>query len=488
MKNKTKIEVVYDQLLKKFKKNRVYIITDVLPQKPGGRTKSLLQRAEMLADIGYEVEILFTGYGFTHPEKIEQLYSQGIISDRITVRSVLFDLSREKTEMKKFEYEPDSNDKVEYNEFDRIKKITRHNSKGHREWMVSLDNNGVMRRRVQLEKNKFKKSEFFNSDGSVYLENTYSVVKGKAELTKTNYKNGRYKSGSKYKNNLNLWLDKVIGKQKCNVLVDVRKLDNMVMETSLPNAKINFVYHSTHYPKKNKQGIKDNYRFSMTLVKSKKYQVICLTDEQKKDIQSHEEYKGIDITVIGHPVTRLENKAPLKTSLRQNEYIIVSRLVKNKRIIDIVKAFAMFSETQPDMVLKIYGTGSEEENIIRYIQENNLSYNVKMCGYTTEANKMLQKARATIIATEYEGFGMSVLESIATGTPVISYSFKYGAKEMIVPNVNGMIAVENTPNDLANSLKLGLGLSNEHPKFYDSIQKYDLENVKVQWDELLNNK
>lgn len=478
---------------------KVYILTNVLPVNYGGRTKSLLQRADILARAGYDVEILFTGYEYHHPRKFKELYSNKIIPKKVKLRSMLFDLQNdtEGAERYSFDYLKDyqnigskyyNKDNIECyriakDDYANIKYIDELNSDGKRKSRKYIDCNGNLIRMVTFtKKNEFASSKFLNTDGSVYLESFYGDVNGKHDVIKYNY-TGKYKHTSGDFNIITYWLEQIIGNEDCNIITDARRLDPLVLDASLSNALKTFVMHSTHFnAKKSKSNtIRPIYRPILGLGKNENCQVIALTDEQVQDIKLAPKYGGVKLEVIGHPIFKKNNfifHVPKRL-------IIVSRLVDNKQVIDGIKAFKIFHEQDPSYYLDIYGSGEEKENILEYIEQENLSKIVNLKGYTKDPSKEYAKAKGIIITSKYEGFGMTIIEANIQGCPVASYQFKYGQKDLITEGVNGFVAEENTPESLAIAISKMVNNLTNRKHIKKAVVSFNEENIVKKWESIL---
>src|SRR5699024_5037755 len=73
-------------------------------------------------------------------------------------------------------------------------------------------------------------------------------------------------------------------------------------------------------------------------------------------------------------------------------------------------------------------------------------------GYTYHPEYIFQKGLFSVLTSKREGFALSVMESMANATPVISYDIKYGPNDMIIPNNNGMIIKNGAIDDLADKM------------------------------------
>jgi len=113
---------------------------------------------------------------------------------------------------------------------------------------------------------------------------------------------------------------------------------------------------------------------------------------------------------------------------RKEYYLTYSRLIPEKRIDDIVDAFANL-----DAELVVGGSGEERERLERQSPSN-----VTFVGYMDEQEKKrrLGEARALLFNAMNEDFGMIPVEAFASGTPVLGVDEGY-TKYQIRDGKNG---------------------------------------------------
>ncbi|MDM7143618.1 glycosyltransferase, partial [Klebsiella pneumoniae] len=109
---------------------------------------------------------------------------------------------------------------------------------------------------------------------------------------------------------------------------------------------------------------------------------------------------------------------------KEDFYFTASRLVPYKRIDLIVEAFSHM----PDKKLVVIGDGSEMGKI-----KSKAARNIEILGYQSNEvmQSTMQKAKAFVFAAE-EDFGITPVEAMACGTPVIAYG-KGGVLETVKP-------------------------------------------------------
>jgi glycosyltransferase involved in cell wall biosynthesis len=126
------------------------------------------------------------------------------------------------------------------------------------------------------------------------------------------------------------------------------------------------------------------------------------------------------------------------------------RLVREKGVMTLLEAMRMV----PDLHLYVAGTGDAEAEMKQYIQQHNLE-NVTMLGYlaSEELIPLVQKAAFSIVPSEwYENYSMSVIESLACGTPVIGSRIG-GIPEQIIDGTNGLLFEMGRSDSLAEKIR-----------------------------------
>jgi glycosyltransferase involved in cell wall biosynthesis len=134
---------------------------------------------------------------------------------------------------------------------------------------------------------------------------------------------------------------------------------------------------------------------------------------------------------------------------KENYAVFMGRLSEEKGLMTLLRAFRKTGKIK----LKVAGKGDLEEELKKYLSENNMSC-VEFLGFVSGEQKLefLKKAMFSIIPSEwYENFPMSVLESFSAGTPVIASRIG-GLTELVENGGNGLLFEPGNEDDLAEKI------------------------------------
>jgi poly(glycerol-phosphate) alpha-glucosyltransferase len=270
------------------------------------------------------------------------------------------------------------------------------------------------------------------------------------------------------------------------VISDVRHYDKLFEKLDSSVRKIH-VWHEIAVNLPGKPGVNVQYK-EMT---DPKYalgdhdKIVVFTGDTKKEYATHFPHLADAFSVISHGTKTKD----LAGDIERDKQLIVSigRLQAGKNVAAQIEAFAIYHKKFPESRFEIYGDGPELDNLERLVDELGLTTSVKFCGYTTDVDATLQRAAMMVFSSDHESFGLTLLESLANGTPVASYDVRFGAKSMIVPGKNGVISRQNTPRSLANAMVALQALQLTPEEVQRSVsQQFNQDNIEDQWVTLIS--
>ena len=183
---------------------------------------------------------------------------------------------------------------------------------------------------------------------------------------------------------------------------------------------------------------------------------------------------------------------PCKRSLlaKKEEKILthISNFRPLKRIIDVIDIFKGIN-SKIDSKLMMIGEGPEKRKAIRYVSDNKLKDKVLFLGNSNEIDKILSYSDLFLLPSEKESFGLSALEAMAHGVPIIS-SNAGGIPEVNLNGKTGFISnIGDTDSMINNAMSL-LSNPQKHKLFKKQAQlqakKFDLESVVDSYERIYN--
>ncbi|MFE1289242.1 glycosyltransferase family 4 protein [Streptomyces sp. NPDC058751] len=119
--------------------------------------------------------------------------------------------------------------------------------------------------------------------------------------------------------------------------------------------------------------------------------------------------------------------------------VAAGRLVPVKRYDLLIEAFARVAAERPDWRLRIYGKGQEHERLRRLVVDLGLYENVLLMGMAAPMEAEWVKGSIAVAASDYEAFGMTIIEAMSCGLPVVSTDCPHGPGEIIEDGVDGRL-------------------------------------------------
>lgn len=136
----------------------------------------------------------------------------------------------------------------------------------------------------------------------------------------------------------------------------------------------------------------------------------------------------------------------------EDRFVFIGRFSKEKQLDHLLKAYIEFLKSGHQTKLALYGRDEDNQKAMMQdiIDANHLNNQVSIHKYTSSPLAEFKKSKASLLTSSYEGFGLTIMESISMGCPVISYDVRYGPNEIIDHAKNGYLVEANNINQLAN--------------------------------------
>lgn len=130
--------------------------------------------------------------------------------------------------------------------------------------------------------------------------------------------------------------------------------------------------------------------------------------------------------------------------------LYVGRLIEQKGVLDLIKAFEMIFRKHPEWGLLLVGTGEQEEECRDYCRNNEIS-NVFFAGFIHQEDIPVYYAISDclVLPTHSDPWGLVLNEAMASGLPVVCSDVAGAACNLISPGENGYIFKKGDAHQLA---------------------------------------
>jgi len=161
-----------------------------------------------------------------------------------------------------------------------------------------------------------------------------------------------------------------------------------------------------------------------------------------------------------------------KQKLEFNNYFLtVGRLTKQKNFIFLCECFKKIINTDNKIKLLIAGTGEQENQLSKFINENNLSKNIILLGYIENIYPYFKNANGFILTSQWEDPGFVLIEAAYCRTKILSSDSWPGPIELIEDNHNGILYKNNDKINFLIQFKKFLENKNDYKLKLNGLKK-----------------
>lgn len=181
----------------------------------------------------------------------------------------------------------------------------------------------------------------------------------------------------------------------------------------------------------------------------------------------------------------------IKTPEKRENYIsAMGRLVCDIKGFDVlIRAFSKISPEFPDIQLRIYGHGKDEEMLRKISIECNCVEKVELIKGNENAIEEVAKSRVFVLSSYFEGYPNALLEAMACGVPCISTNCKFGPSDIIKNKENGLLIDVGDEDNLAEALRTILKNPQYAEKLGTCATLYKKENsinkISMIWEDVI---
>lgn len=193
--------------------------------------------------------------------------------------------------------------------------------------------------------------------------------------------------------------------------------------------------------------------------------ICCVSDTAGQGFKDTFVGVTVPVTTIYNPITAqyiIAMASEKNESFKKNiRLVTVGRLEHQKGYDRLVRVVNQLVNDGFEFELWILGTGSQEEDLRKYIHENNLENYIKLLGFHSNPYKYIVQGDLFVCSSRSEGYSTAVTEALILGLPVIT------------TDCSGMA-------ELLKNGECGIITENDEESFYQGLKKLLLDPVLLE--------
>ena len=226
--------------------------------------------------------------------------------------------------------------------------------------------------------------------------------------------------------------------------------------------------------------VRTNFIHTLKKIGIKKYDRFVVETRE-----SVAEWEVKNTIVIPNPLWFATEKA---SALKNKKAIAVGRHVYEKGFDRMLEIWKKVIAKHPDWILEIYGKSSENFTLQSLAKSLNISDNVVFYEPVQDIDKKYLEASFYLMTSRFEGFGMVLIEAMASGLPCIAYNCPCGPRAIISHNTDGFLIENGNESDYIKAIETlieNTTLRIEMGKRAKvSSEKYDIDTIMQSWNQL----
>lgn len=282
------------------------------------------------------------------------------------------------------------------------------------------------------------------------------------------------------------------------VLIDrTTGIGQAILQNAGP-ARIGIMIHADHFSEGGTDGnhiLWNNfYEYSFSQYKHVGFYVTATDTQNQLLREQFRQYMGAEPNVVTIPVGSLDELRVPEKARKKHSLITASRLATEKHVDWLIDAVAEARKQIPDLSLDIYGKGGEEAKLQEQITRKKCGGYIRLCGQQ-KLDELYQNYEAYLSGSTSEGFGLSLMEAIGSGLPIIGFDVRYGNQNFIDDGENGyLIPVEDKMDKKVRVRELAeriirlfteADLGSFHKHAYQKAENYLTGEVEKRWAETI---
>ena len=212
--------------------------------------------------------------------------------------------------------------------------------------------------------------------------------------------------------------------------------------------------------------------------------LIAVSDGVRDDMKVNFGVHDSRVTTIFNPID-FENikklsKEKISNNIGSNYIIHVARAIGQKRHDLLLDSWKLVNSN-----LKLVLLTDDTDAILKLVKERHLESRCIVLAFSKNPYPIIKNARLLVLSSDFEGFGLVLVEAITCGTPVIATDCKFGPSEILGRKYKHCLVKPNNKFLLAKKISSAIRLNKK--KMEINFEHYKFATIADQYIELANN-
>ena len=229
-----------------------------------------------------------------------------------------------------------------------------------------------------------------------------------------------------------LWQERSLPRAACGDQLDVFFAPAYACPLSLILPRVTTVHDMSFFSIPDDFTVADGFRRRLLVAMSLRAsrQVIAVSDFTRREVVSHFPEVAGRVTAILHGADDEASPAPPRDSsrtalgIRGPLLVSVGSILNRRRLPILFRAVGILRKTHPQIVLDVVGENRTHPrlDLEGVVADLGVQAHVRLSGFVSEEDLAARYAAADVAVylSEYEGFGLPVVEAMARGVPVVT--------------------------------------------------------------------